>query len=733
MEYINAVDFKPAESPLLPKINQYKAQLCEWYISLDTETSWNHNEDAPKAWIYSYAFKYGDSLVYGRKPSELMKNLRDIHTVNALSNKQKMVVYIHNMGYDISYLKEFIADEFGEPKYLVTAPHKYITFEVKGFLFKCSYRLSGKSLLKWSKDLNAPYVKDAEGIDYSHVYYQDEPIPERYIEYQLQDVLTLDACVKIQLDIYKDTLSTIPLTATGYVRRDIRREFQSEDKKKVRAGKGRGTNRAKFTKMALNSHTYIGSKRAFHGGYTHINRFLKDRILRPSDVKGCTYIKHRDFRSHYPSQQRCYRFPSEKWSLYAKASDDITYDKLIEQYRKGYCLLINIALDNMILRKEVTMPMLQASKVREGAEEKLKLLEDNGRILKAKGLFTLWITEYELFELLEQYEPFEYEIREAYISKADYLPEYMIKTIDGYFRGKSNFKIKEKAIEKRIRDGEQLQDELIDAHINLMKSKAGLNSIYGCSATNPIHPVYLEDEEGKWATEVDLDEAFIADELSKFYSNRNNCMSFQYGLYTTALAQFELYQYIKAIGYDKVIYCDTDSIFYFATEETEKAIEKLNEIKYNNAIEHGAFIKDDNGNIISYDSFDDEGENIVEFKGLHSKCYGYNEEGFETNKGKRHVIIAGVTALSRNYDEDGLTRIDELGDLEELDHGKVFTLCGGTMSIYNKDIPHLEYINGHPTEMASSCIIMDNVKTVKAVDIYEDEDAEFEVTVYQYD
>ena len=93
--------------------------------------------------------------------------------------------------------------------------------------------------------------------------------------------------------------------------------------------------------------------------------------------------------------------------------------------------------------------------------------------------------------------------------------------------------------------------------------------------------------------------------------------------------------FIELIGYDKAIYCDTDSIFYFTDEETENKIENKNKELREYSEQIGAYVTVD-GEKIYYNQFDLEPEDINKFRFLHAKCYAYED------KGELHCTIAGV-------------------------------------------------------------------------------------------
>lgn len=662
--------------------------ILDDFIALDTETSHNHDADNPIGWIYQWCFAIGEDVVIGRKPSEFIDCLNRVSEYAHLEENRRCVIYVHNLSYDASYLFRQLNAEYGEAKILAIANHKLISMQVGNFIFKCSYKLSNKSLEKWCNDLGTKHKKLVGAIDYDTIRYQDTELEQIDWDYQIEDVLTLRECIQKQMEIYQDTLATIPLTSTGYIRRVARQNY----KKNV-------DNRKKFLQTALDSEVYIRLRKAFAGGMTHGNRFYSERT-----VKG--RIKHRDFRSHYPSQQRTQGFPIDKFNLY-KRNATIADVRKAQEMR---CCLIELTLLNPRLKEtKTTMPYISEAKARQGMKSKCHFISDNGRILSCRGMFTIYLTELDFKWIMEQYEFDAYAIPTLYTSMRGRLPEYMIETIDTFFEGKTEYKDKVEELKRTLKQMFSTETEtlLAEANLDLMKSKNGLNGIYGMSATDIVRASFeLNEDTGEWLktearTTEEIDEA-----LAKYYKSKNNFMRYQFGVWTTAHARNEL---MLAVGIIEktggiFLYADTDSAFYLTTDKTEEAMKKWNEMLLADSEKKKAYIITKQGKKVHYNQFEDEKEDITHFRFLHAKCYGYIADG------KLSVTIAGVSPYedaTRKY-----SREEELGDLSNLKNGFVFTRCGGTKAKYVEMKPTILNIDGHNTEVASSCIIERTTKTL---------------------
>lgn len=700
----------PQRCTVLAPKNKHSFPILSEAIYLDTETSHNYNDKdrSGAGWVYQWAFRFCREFGFGRKPSELMAALKKIEEVNKLSvDDVHCIIFIHNSSYDLQYLKEFFFREYGTEsfKMLAAGNHHFITFEIGPWIIRCSYKLANRSLAKWGKDLGIKDRKRTGLIDYDVRRYQDTKLTKRDWVYMFYDCIALEECVLEEMRVAGDNLNTIPLTSTGYVRRDTRKIFSR--KKKARE---------EFRKTRLYKDSYGDCRMAFAGGLTHGNRFYAGKTVRVEEIRklpgfeDVTGIRHRDFRSHYPSQIRFSdRCPRGKWELLYEWRPNLkpfTWDRL-DIIKKDYCCLVAAIVGPMTLRDGVTLPYAQESKFALAAREDYEaLVVDNGRLVKTAGHTTVTLTELDWDIIRRQYD-FEATIISVRISKAGTYPDYLMETTDQYYFGKYEFKRRKNQLK-----AEKAASALIqDADASLTKSKNRLNGIYGMTATDPVRLTFAMDPNtGRWS-QTELTGAVIEEALDKFYEKRSSCLSYQHGIYVTALARDELVSFVELVGYDHFLYADTDSIFYLSTPEIERKIGQRNRELYEEALRRHAYIEVD-GKIVSYNAFDDEEEDIRAFRFLHAKAYAY-----ETADGELHCTIAGVAAR----DSKGYTREQELGSIDELKNGKVFRRCGGTTVVYLEQPIRTLQVDGHEIEAASAAILMRVNKTLKDA-MHKDED-----------
>lgn len=696
-------------------IHKKKSHIRYWYrpIFLDIETANNHDPDDPKTWVTSICCRFNLHTMFFRSIEKWIRWMQILIFLYSLNERDRMIVYIHNASYDLSYLIPYIQRDLPgyESKSGIVDNKKIIVYQQPPFEFRCTYLLTGKSLEVWGKDFDVPHKKAIGLYDYNKVIYPDTELSEDEIKYIGNDVLCMEECFAKQLEFTGDTIATVPLTATGYVRRDLRNACNNDYYRNNY-----------FLNSSLDVDAYKFCLNSYAGGYTHNNRFFKSGVQKGP-------IGHRDFRSHYPSQIRCYPLPFGKAELFydctkkwcRKLHGDIRIEKILDLSPRFYSIS-KILVTGCRLKdiENCSMPFMQRSKMYHLSENS-KLICDNGRLLTMiRGSFVTYLDNFTLQIISEQYE-LEYEVIKVYRFKTKMVPDCMASVIDQYFQGKSDWKAEVKRCAKEYGEGSA---PWLNASIHLMLSKNRLNGIYGCLATNPLKDDYVLDFRTDPEDPINHIQKYLTDDqiregLETYYGKRNSFLPYQVGVFVTALARYELYEYIKCIGYNKVLYCDTDSIFYFKDPEVEARIEALNDAKH----EKAAYITAASGERIYYDVFEAEPD-ISHFKGLHSKCYGIVEDN------RLKITVAGIPArtlvemrgdqpvyLTREMELSG-GETDPVKALDNLSTDYSFKVNTGTTAMYRWTEPHKEIINGHEVDTAGGCIINKLAsKTIKDVDI----------------
>lgn len=649
-------------------------------LFLDTETSHNHNKDFPITWIYQWAFEFDGLCVAGRTPSQLIDVFKKLKKTYQLDDTHRILCYIHNASYDLTYLMPYIEEAFGRGKILAIKSHKILSFTVAGFEFRCSYMLSNRSLKAWGEYTNAEVIKAVDTISYNEIRYQDTILNTDDWFYMINDIYAMKYAYNGMLEMFDDDITTIPLTNTGYIRRDMRKESQLDKE-----------NRENFLKSRLSYDLYRLFRSEFSGGLTHGNRLYINKTIRAD-------IDHYDYKSHYPSCQQLKYYPVTAFELYYKwyeGREPLDISELVSLCKK-YCVIMEVAFHNLYIKDNVYLPCISQSKTDKGRRSTLLYSidregkhrgTDNGKVMYMQGFTTLALTELDFKWICKQYTFDSIKVECCYIAERGAMPKYFTDVLHRYFYIKEN--------------AEGIQRD---------KAKNNLNAGYGMSAQDPVRiEIDFDRDTGIWSSVKEYNEDYITDKLSKFYKSRNNFFSYQVGCYVTSHARDCLLTMVEMCG-DRYLYADTDSIFFL---HDDTIIDKIN--KYNNDIiaeceARGLYVTNKKGGRSYYGTFEDEKDNIKCMRYLHAKCYAFIDD-----KDELHVTIAGVTKKGRN----GNTIEKELGSIDNLNNAFTFHDCGGTTSEYITEPPTVEYINGHRTEHAGGCIIRNCDKHLSSIEYLE--------------
>ena len=188
---------------------------------LDIETSHNHDPENPICWIVSIQVLFDDAYHLFRTPEEFIEYITDLSKRMKLSTERRLVIYIHNASYDLSYLLPYIQKYYPgkeERHCIMHGEHKIIQYYQGGLEFRCSYLLSGVSLERWSKEMNVEHQKQVGLYDYDAIIYQDSELDIQSLTYDEYDVLhaiahLLYQCRGCMEDHYDDCLINVVRSA----------------------------------------------------------------------------------------------------------------------------------------------------------------------------------------------------------------------------------------------------------------------------------------------------------------------------------------------------------------------------------------------------------------------------------------------------------------------------------------------------------------------------------------
>ena len=549
--------------------------------SFDIETT--SLSEIRQSFMYVWQWAFGPELVVMGRTWKQFLDLKD-RICDALKADEWIVVYVHNLSFEFQFLSGIY--DFGEDEVFAIGSRKVLKAEMGGSLeFRCSYIHSNMSLKKWTEKIGVEHGKlSGEDFDYLKIRDCFTPLSDFEIQYCLNDVLGVVEAIDYECRMDGDNLYSIPLTSTGYVRRDAKAALAD-------------VNHYWLYQIQPTWHVYCMLREAFRGGNTHANRWYAGRIL--SNVHSC------DESSAYPTMLCNREYPIRPFFEYGPASfEDVV--RMITVRHKA--VVMRVKIWNIRLKDDGWgCPYLSFDKVRRCVRPAL----DNGRILEAEYLETT-ITDIDFKIILDEYDFDDMECYDVAHSTYGPLPAAFTDLIKTYYEKKTELK-----------QDEDSPDYDIEKAYYYNKAKEKLNSLYGLSAQDPVKicDVYRN---GTWTWSEDDPEVLLEK------NNKKAFLPYQWGVWCTAHARYALEQGIKRAG-DNFVYTDTDSIKYIGDMD----VDGMNKAIIEHSISTGSMAKDASGKTHYMGVFEIE-KTMDRFVTLGAKKYCFEEDG------KLKITIAGV-------------------------------------------------------------------------------------------
>lgn len=638
-------------------------------MAFDIETtSFGEKGKKPYGIMYAWMFCECDRVILGRTWEsfiEFYEKLVDFY--NTKLNK-RVVIYCHSLQFEFFWIKDFFnfVDVFAKDKHKIM---KAVTAD--GVEFRCSYFLSNMSLAKFCENQGALFYKrSGEAFNYRKKRYPHTRQNNIELVYEYCDVRGLCECIDTLL--LEDNIATIPLTNTGYVRRDFKQVMLT--KKNIEL----------FRNTALDVHLYDMCKDAFRGGDTHANRAYIGKLIDGA--------KSDDIESSYPFIMLFYKFPMGKFRKINV--DSIKTESELNTYLNEYACLVDITFHN--IETESPAPYIDFGHVK----EKRNLSIDNGRVIKGEYI-RLICTEQDVQIVREDYRMSGLTLNELWIAKKDFLPiEYRHKILD-YARAKTSLKgISEKAYE-------------------YMKSKNRLNSSFGFLVSDICRDewVYSDEEKNFLEDPIKCDKEKA---LSDYYDRRGNFLVYQWGVWVTAYARRRLRDFIQIVGEKRHLYNDTDAVKYrtcgdlsdidaYKKKENERIIDMWKNAEKADPAFH---IEDKNGTQHFLGIWDYDGE-YDEFKTYGAKKYAIkykkNIKEYEEHKETDGIVVT-VSGLNK---KNAAIEVYENGGIDRyFRRDTIFEKSGRTTAYYNIEKPEKKALDGHTYLCASNIAILDTTYTL---------------------
>lgn len=643
---------KPGKNKTGNPGNAWKRKYLNIVTAFDIETS--RVPGMEQSAMYVWQWQWGlDFTVMGRTWDQFRELIGAI--VDRMKSDHSLVILVHNLSYEFQFLRGIY--QFSQDEVFALDRRKVLKATMYGrkLEFRCSYLHSNMNLGQYTKKMNVEHQKlSGEDFDYREIRYPWTPLTDQQKAYCQNDVLGLVEAYMAEMERDNDKISSIPATSTGYVRRDVKRAMKKASCWTVKNAQP-------------DEHTYWLLKEAFRGGDTHANRFYAGHIVK--DVKSA------DRSSSYPDTLCNCKFPMGRF----QHLDDPDLNKVLELSRHGKAYVIRIAIwDIDLIDPYWGFPYLSRSKCRNVVEPVL----DNGRIIKAAYLETT-LTDVDLDIVLHQYDWDHCIVIDCDYTRYGYLPQPLVLTAIQYYRNKTEL--------KGVGGPGSYEEALYG------KSKALLNSIYGCMAQDQCKQTIIFN-----GMEFMEDTRLIADLLAK--NSKNAYLCYAWGVWITAWARLRLQEGLRLAGHN-ALYCDTDSVKYIGDVDWTA----YNDERIKASKKSGAYATDPKGVTHYMGVFEYEGQ-YDQFVTLGAKKYCYTEDG----KSECHITCSGVGKKA------GGLELDEAGGIEHFREGFIFSKAGGTESVYNDNPPerYIE-IDGHTLEITPNIYIKDSTYTVGLTADYE--------------
>lgn len=639
----------------------YRNIVCSFDIET---TALDHIEQSI---MYIWQFGLGDLIIVGRTWVQFKSLLQLLKS--ELKSKERIIIFVHNLSYEFQFLSGIF--EFKKDDVFCMDARKIAKCLLdEHFEFRCSYILTNLSLDNFTKRMDVTHKKlSGSEFNYKKIRYPWTKLTNKELRYCINDVLGLNESILKYMNSEGDSFYTLPLTSTGFVRREI--------KKKVR----------------MLSHKYMVGiqpdmevmtvlRESFRGGNTHSNRFFNDSIL-PD-------IESDDESSAYPFALMK-EYPSSKWRYLGM----LRIEDVLQKMDHHYALLMRVVITDLRLKNKFWgFPYIPLAKCRDENGDPLKqsnkkpsknkkeplynCIVENGRILECDKL-CISITDIDLRIILEEYDC-SILFYQVWMSRYKPLPDVIRSAVNQYYRDKTELK------------------DVEGQEVFYNRQKARLNSVYGLMVQNPLkHSIlYVLNEFIK-------DDSKTDDKLLEDYTKKG-FLPYHWGVWCTAWARLALEEGLK-ITYSQgsiPIYCDTDSI---------KHLGKVDFTEYNNRCieickKTGSYAMDPSGKVHYMGVFEYEGKSdyfITQGAKKYCTC----------TDGKVKLTCAGVAKKL------GSKELMDRADPDDKTHGLslfrddfTFTNSAGIEAVYNDKADMYLRISGHRLHITKNVYFHDSTYTV---------------------
>ena len=592
--------------------------------TFDTETT-NTDDDG---FVYSFQTCIGGAVVVPRYFEDWAEIMETVIDNWHITERRRLIVFVHNLGYEYTYLIQMLCERWGDCKALYTKSRKPLTLKFSnGIEFRDSLKLFQHSLAAATKGCKHEKLKG--DLDYSVYRTPDTPLSDSEFAYCVNDVLGLWEAIERMKKEHHDNAATLPITNTRLVLREVNRCIDKYHDTRITGS---------MKSLHLNAQqTYLAYK-AMAGGDTHGTRWRAGQTY-----TGCNSY---DFKSAHPSQQLLWKFPAgEPIDL----PENLTPQRMDTLIRKGLGWVGLLYLKDVSILDECPDPCISISKcgILDGCPESN---QDNGRILYADSL-AVYCDSNDWQRIKDAYTFKDAVLLEGFAFRLAYLPDSFRMAVY------EKFKIKES----------------MKGSTEYAFAKICVNTIFGACAQKAIRDEYsavigdgIDFTKTSWEKNLeDMDDREVDKKQEKRFP-------FLWGLWTASLTRLKLWELLKIVGWENVIYWDTDSCKYQGPKM--KGAQEYNERIARQCEKRGVVVEKKDGKKVYIGIAEDEHPQAEygykEFRFLHAKCYAARTCG-----GTLESTIAGVGKA------EGVKALKD--DIENLNDFLIIEDAGGKMLTYH--------------------------------------------------
>lgn len=630
---MDVVQFKEYIKNYIPKVVSIKKE--HWvkyhkvYCGFDIETTSQNEKSFMYIWQFSFMSDNLDCVVVkGRTWVEFSELLKILRKELKLNYSVRMIIWVANLGYEFQFMNSYLRID----KIFAKTPRNPLVVEcTNGVEFREALSISQGSLAYLAKTWTTTQ-KMLGDLDYNIKRNSLTMLDYKEGKYCDNDVIIL---AEFSQKIFEDYIvkeKYIPLTSTGILRHDLKKEAKSSvsNPRRLYAHIRRLYPKTKEDYMYIM--TWL-----FRGGYVHSNHRYTNVV--------CENMDSFDFKSSYPAVAFQEYYPTTPFVRIEKNVSRETLDKLCNEY----CVIFQATFKNV---KATTTHSIES---KSKCIDVKNALYDNGRIFEAESM-TVFLTELDYQSYKEFYTWDDIIIHTVDIANRGLLPKYLLDRFYYWFEKKESIADKDS------------QDYAI--------TKTRINGHFGLCVTK----LCFQDvafENGEWK--------IVESEKSYRQLIDKEVLSPYYGIYITAHARRRELMLLYKMS-DYVVYSDTDSHKCFSNEHVYNIINEYNRmivLKNKEVCKRYDYSFDIIGNIGIFEC-ETKNNPIKRFKTLGAKRYVT-----EYADGKTSATVSGLPKKSlENYCKENNLDIIEVfkNDLivpSEYTHKLV--------SIYN-DFPYDEIV-----------------------------------------